>query len=90
MRAMSAGVPAMMVRACSVTWSTGQSHQAARSSSSTSASENRWRIGRAGLPPTIVYGGTSAVTTEPAAMIRAVDIRRRDKRPQKHDALMGG
>ncbi|WP_460363998.1 hypothetical protein [Actinocorallia lasiicapitis] len=38
MIAMSAGVPAMMARACSVTRSAGQSHQAARRSLSMSAS----------------------------------------------------
>jgi hypothetical protein len=32
-----------------------------------SASSYRCLIGLAGLPPTIVYGDTSAVTTEPAA-----------------------
>ena len=47
-----------------MTVSIGQSHQARRSSRSTSASGKRVRIGRAGLPPTIVYGATSAVTTE--------------------------
>ena len=52
-RASSAGVPLMMVRACSVTISSGQSHQAAFSSSSTSASLKRERITRAGLPATI-------------------------------------
>ena len=54
MRSMSAGVPAMMVRACSVTRSAGQSHHAARCSRSMPASSNRCRIGLAGLPPTIV------------------------------------
>ena len=37
-RSSSAGVPDMIARACSVTTSTGQSHQAARSSRSTSSS----------------------------------------------------
>ena len=49
----SAGVPVQIVRTCSVIISTGQFHQAMRSSRAMSSSENRRRISRAGLPTTI-------------------------------------
>src|SRR3954452_18482389 len=65
----SAALPDMIVRACSVTSSNGQSHHAARSRAATSSSGNRIRSTRAGLPPTTAYGGTSPTTTEHAATI---------------------
>src|SRR5690606_34824523 len=60
--------PAAIAATLLVILSGVQSHHRLRSRRPMVSSLNRWRINRAGLPPTMALGSTSRVTTEHAPM----------------------